>query len=91
MSMEASQFLQILDVIVIPAIGGLAWWLQQSRAETDKVKAELAAFKVEVATVRATNGFITEVRDELRNDVQRLEQKLDRLLEIHMGQQRPAE
>lgn len=89
--MEASQFLQILDVIVIPAIGGLAWWLQQSRAETDKVKAELAAFKVEVATVRATNGFITEVRDELRNDVQRLEQKLDRLLEIHMGQQRPAE
>ena len=85
---EASAFdvaLKVVDVIILPAIAALAWWLQRQREEVDRLKDDLGKFKTEVAEKRASNGFIVEVRDELRGDVQRLEAKLDRLLELHLS------
>lgn len=90
--------LRFVDALVVPMFAAFGWWMRQQgeradklRGELIKLRDELAAFKVEVAEKRASNGFIVEVRDELRGDVWRLEAKLDRLLELHVGRQRPPE
>ena len=87
--------LRVIQGVLIPAIGFLAWHLQRVRDKAQKAEdrasalaKELADFKLEVAKERAINGFITEVRDELRGDMLRLEAKVDRLIEIHTPRRR---
>ena len=83
------QWVQLVEIPMIVLAVGLAVKLNAARtSEIATLRQQLNDFKLEAAKTYATNTFIVEVRDELRSDFEKIEKKIDRLVELTMNDRR---
>lgn len=81
--MEFDTLLRVVEVILVPIVGGLFWYIQKiqetASAERSAIKKDLADLRVHIAekyiSVEAFKGFEDRVYDMLK----RMEDKLDKL------------
>ena len=76
--MEVDAILNILFGVVIAGIG---WWLKTQREELDRLRILLNRTREEMAKEYVTKSDISEVLSQIMNKFDRLEEKIDRLME----------
>ena len=76
--MEVDAILIILFVVVIAMIG---WWLKTQREELDRLRILLNRTREEMAKEYVTKSDSSEVLSQIMNKFDRLEEKIDRLME----------
>jgi len=76
--MEVDAILNILFGVVIAMIG---WWLKTQREELDRLRILLNRTREEVAKEYVTKSDSSEVLSQIMNKFDRLEEKIDRLME----------
>lgn len=62
-------------------LGMMAWFFKSSHADLRRIEKELATHKTEVAKDYATKSDLTESTRQLLSRFDRLEEKIDRLVE----------
>ncbi len=76
--MEVDAILNILFGVVIAMIG---WWLKTQREELDRLRILLNRTREEMAKEYVTKSDSSEVQSQIMNKFDRLEEKIDRLME----------
>ena len=76
--MEVDAILNILFGVVIAGIG---WWLKTQREELDRLRILLNRTREEIAKEYVTKADSSEVLSQIMNKFDRLEEKIDRLME----------
>ncbi len=76
--MEVDAILNILFGVVIAMIG---WWLKTQREELDRLRILLNRTREEMAKEYVTKSDSSEVLSQIMNKFDRLEEKIDRLME----------
>ena len=76
--MEVDAILNILFGVVIAMIG---WWLKTQREELDRLRILLNRTREEMAKEYVTKSDSSEVLSQTMNKFDRLEEKIDRLME----------
>ena len=76
--MEVDAILNILFGVVIAMIG---WWLKTQREELDRLRILLNRTREEMAKEYVTKSDSSEVLWQIMNKFDRLEEKIDRLME----------
>jgi len=76
--MEMDAILNILFGVVIAGIG---WWLKAQREELDRLRILLNRTREEMAKEYVTKSDSSEVLSQIMNKFDRLEEKIDRLME----------
>jgi len=76
--MEVDAILNILFGVVIAMIG---WWLKTQREELDRLRILLNRTREEIAKEYVTKSDSSEVLSQIMNKFDRLEEKIDRLME----------
>ena len=76
--MEVDAILNILFGVVIAGIG---WWLKTQREELDRLRILLNRTREEMAKEYVTKSDSSEVLLQIMNKFDRLEEKIDRLME----------
>ena len=76
--MEVDAILNILFGVVIAMIG---WWLKTQREELDRLRILLNRTREEMAKEYVTKSDSSEVLSQIMNKSDRLEEKIDRLME----------
>lgn len=87
--------------LAVTILGGVAMWVlrwgkiesaaevaRKAEAEVDKVRAELASFRESVARDYATAAMMAAVQTSVETALNRLSDRLDRVLELAMKQQK---
>jgi Tfp pilus assembly protein PilO len=77
-TMEVDAILNILFGVVIAGIG---WWLKTQREELDRLRILLNRTREEIAKEYVTKSDSSEVLSQIMNKFDRLEEKIDRLME----------
>jgi Tfp pilus assembly protein PilO len=77
-TMEVDAILNILFGVVIAMIG---WWLKTQREELDRLRILLNRTREEMAKEYVTKSDSSEVLSQIMNKFDRLEEKIDRLME----------
>jgi Tfp pilus assembly protein PilO len=77
-AMEVDAILNILFGVVIAGIG---WWLKTQREELDRLRILLNRTREEMAKEYVTKSDSSEVLSQIMNKFDRLEEKIDRLME----------
>jgi len=77
-TMEIDAILNILFGVVIAGIG---WWLKTQREELDRLRILLNRTREEMAKEYVTKSDSSEVLSQIMNKFDRLEEKIDRLME----------
>jgi Tfp pilus assembly protein PilO len=77
-TMEVDAILNILFGVVIT---GLGWWLKTQREELDRLRILLNRTREEMAKEYVTKSDSSEVLSQIMNKFDRLEEKIDRLME----------
>jgi Tfp pilus assembly protein PilO len=77
-AMEVDAILNILFGVVIAMIG---WWLKTQREELDRLRILLNRTREEMAKEYVTKSDSSEVLSQIMNKFDRLEEKIDRLME----------
>jgi len=77
-TMEVDAILNILFGVVIT---GLGWWLKTQREELDRLRILLNRTREEMAKEYVTKADSSEVLSQIMNKFDRLEEKIDRLME----------
>lgn len=77
-TMEVDAILNILFGVVIT---GLGWWLNTQREELDRLRILLNRTREEMAKEYVTKADSSEVLSQIMNKFDRLEEKIDRLME----------
>jgi Tfp pilus assembly protein PilO len=77
-TMEVDAILNILFGVVIAGIG---WWLKTQREELDRLRILLNRTREEMAKEYVTKSDSSEVLSQIMNKFDRLEEKIDRLME----------
>ena len=77
-TMEVDAILNILFGVVIAGIG---WWLKTQREELDRLRILLNRTREEMAKEYVTKSDSSEVLLQIMNKFDRLEEKIDRLME----------
>jgi len=77
-TMEGDAILNILFGVVIT---GLGWWLKTQREELDRLRILLNRTREEMAKEYVTKADSSEVLSQIMNKFDRLEEKIDRLME----------
>lgn len=81
-----------ITAIELPALAGLFWLFVNGRAASERtaetLRADLAAFKLHVATTYASLGLMKEVEQRLTAHLLKIETKLDRVIEGRHGHDR---
>ena len=80
--MEVDAILNILFGVVIAGIG---WWLKTQREELDRLRILLNRTREEMAKEYVTKSDSSEVLSQIMNKFDRLEEKIDRLMERLYG------
>ena len=76
--MEMDAILNILFGVIIAGIG---WWLKTQREELDRLRILLNRTREEIAKEYVTKADSAEVLSQIMNKFDRLEEKIDRLME----------
>jgi Tfp pilus assembly protein PilO len=76
--MEVDAILNILFGVVI---AGISWWLKTQREELDRLRILLNRTREEMAKEYVTKSDSSEVLSQIMNKFDRLEEKIDRLME----------
>lgn len=76
--MEMDAILNILFGVIIAGIG---WWLKTQREELDRLRILLNRTREEIAKEYVTKADSSEVLSQIMNKFDRLEEKIDRLME----------
>ena len=76
--MEMDAILNILFAIVI---GGLGWWLKTQCEELDRLRILLNRTREEMAKEYVTKSDSSQVLSQIMSKFDRLEEKIDRLME----------
>ena len=76
--MEMDALLNILFAVVL---GGLGWWLNTQREELDRLRILLNRTREEIAKEYVTKTDSSEVLSQIMNKFDRLEEKIDRLMQ----------
>lgn len=76
--MEVDAILNILFGVVIAMI---SWWLKTQREELDRLRILLNRTREEMAKEYVTKSDSSEVLSQIMNKFDRLEEKIDRLME----------
>jgi Tfp pilus assembly protein PilO len=76
--MEVDAILNILFGVVI---AGLGWWLKTQREELDRLRILLNRTREEMAKEYVTKSDSSEVLSQIMNKFDRLEEKIDRLMD----------
>jgi len=77
-TMEVDAILNILFGVVIAGIG---WWLKTQREELDRLRILLNRTREEMAREFVTKEDSNQVLSQIMNKFDRLEEKIDRLME----------
>ena len=77
-TMEVDAILNILFGIVIAGIG---WWLKTQREELDRLRILLNRTREEMAKEYVTKSDSSQVLSQIMSKFDRLEEKIDRLME----------
>jgi Tfp pilus assembly protein PilO len=77
-TMEVDIILNILFGIVIAGIG---WWLKTQREELDRLRILLNRTREEMAKEYVTKSDSSQVLSQIMSKFDRLEEKIDRLME----------
>jgi Tfp pilus assembly protein PilO len=78
LEMEVDVILNILFGIVIAGIG---WWLKTQREELDRLRILLNRTREEMAKEYVTKSDSSQVLSQIMSKFDRLEEKIDRLME----------
>ena len=78
MQLEMDVLLNILFAVVI---GGLGWWLKAQHDELKRVTILLNRTREEMSKEYVTKADSSEVLSQIMNKFDRLEEKIDRLME----------
>ena len=76
--MEMDALLNILFGVVI---AGFGWWLKTQREELDRLRILLNRTREEMAKEYVTKSDSSDVLSQIMNKFDRLEEKIDRLME----------
>ena len=76
--MEVDAILNILFGLVV---AGLGWWLKTQREELDRLRILLNRTREEMAREFVTKEDSNQVLSQIMNKFDRLEEKIDRLME----------
>ena len=77
-TMEVDAILNILFGLVV---AGLGWWLKTQREELDRLRILLNRTREEMAREFVTKEDSNQVLSQIMNKFDRLEEKIDRLME----------
>lgn len=78
LEMEVDVILNILFGIVI---AGISWWLKTQREELDRLRILLNRTREEMAKEYVTKSDSSQVLSQIMSKFDRLEEKIDRLME----------
>jgi Tfp pilus assembly protein PilO len=71
----------ILNILFGGIIAGIGWWLKTQREELDRLRILLNRTREEIAKEYVTKADSSEVLSQIINKFDRLEEKIDRLME----------
>ncbi len=71
----------ILNILFGAVIAGIGWWLKAQREELDRLRILLNRTREEIAKEYVTKSDSSEVLSQIMNKFDRLEEKMDRLIE----------
>jgi len=71
----------ILNILFAVVISGLGWWLKSQHEETKRVTILLNRTREEMAKEYVTKSDSTLVMSQIMNKFDRIEEKIDRLME----------
>ena len=71
----------IVNVLFATVIGGLGWWIKAQKEELDRVRFLLNRTREEMAKEYVTKTDSSAVLQQIMNKFDRIEEKIDRLME----------
>ena len=71
----------ILNILFGVIIAGIGWWSKTQREELDRLRILLNRTREEIAKEYVTKADSSEVLSQIMNKFDRLEEKIDRLME----------
>ena len=71
----------IWDMMLTASLGGLGWWIKSQHAELSRVQILLNRTREELAKEYVTKADSSQVLGQIMSKFDRIEEKLDRLVE----------
>jgi CHASE3 domain sensor protein len=71
----------LINVCLTAAVGGIGWWLKSQHAELGRVQILLNKTREEMAKEYVTKADSTTVMNQIVSRFDRIEEKIDRLME----------
>jgi len=71
----------LINTVLTAAIGGIGWWLKAQHSELDRVQILLNKTREEMAKEYVNKGDSSTVMNQIVSRFDRLEEKIDRLME----------
>ena len=71
----------ILNILFAVVISGLGWWIKTQKEELDRVRILLNRTREEMAKEYVTKNDSSQVLSQIMSKFDRLEEKIDRLME----------
>jgi|TARA_R110000782_G_scaffold144092_2_gene236951 Tfp pilus assembly protein PilO len=71
----------ILNILFAAVISGLGWWIKTQKEEIDRVRVLLNKTREEIAKEYVTKSDSSQVLNQIMNKFDRIEEKIDRLME----------
>ena len=71
----------ILNILFAAVIGGLGWWIKGQKEELDRVRILLNRTREELAKDYVSKADSNQVLAQIMSKFDRLEEKIDRLME----------
>ena len=71
----------ILDILFVIVVSGLGWWMKTQKEELDRVRILLNRTREELAKDYVSKADSNQVLSQIMSKFDRLEEKIDRLME----------
>jgi Tfp pilus assembly protein PilO len=71
----------LINIVLTAAIGGIGWWLKAQHSELGRVQILLNKTREEMAKEYVNKGDSSTVMNQIVSRFDRLEEKIDRLME----------
>ena len=71
----------ILDILFVIVVSGLGWWIKTQKEELDRVRILLNRTREELAKDYVSKADSNQVLSQIMSKFDRLEEKIDRLME----------
>tara|TARA_R110000803_G_scaffold50570_1_gene104793 strand:- start:146 stop:379 length:234 start_codon:yes stop_codon:yes gene_type:complete len=71
----------ILNILFAAVISGLGWWIKTQKEEIDRVRVLLNKTREGIAKEYVTKSDSSQVLNQIMNKFDRIEEKIDRLME----------